>query len=43
MGKRQVIPEVTGSSWGEVRHEEARRTSLLLQTDFRWKVGDEGT
>lgn len=39
VGKRQVTPEVTGSSWGEVRHEEAHRTSLLLQTDCRWKVG----
>lgn len=40
MGKRQVTPEVTGSSWGELRHEEAHRTSLLLQRDCRWKVGE---
>ncbi len=33
VGRRQVIPEGTGSSWGEVRREEAHRTLLHLQTD----------
>lgn len=26
VGRRQEIPEVTDSSWGAVRREEARRT-----------------
>lgn len=30
-----MIPVVTDSNWGKVRHEEARRTLLHLQTDWR--------
>lgn len=30
-----MIPGVIDSSWGEVRHAEARRTLLHLQTDWR--------
>lgn len=36
-----MIPEVTDSSWGEVRREEARRTLLHLRTDCRGHKGRE--
>lgn len=39
VGRRQEILEVTDSSWGEVRREEARRTLLHLQTDCRGARG----
>lgn len=35
------MPEVTDSSWGEVRREEARRTLLHLQTDCRGEREEE--